>query len=174
MVNEFILGGVRMEVALRKANIGDVELLIKLRIDYLTEDKGRPSQYEEAAIRGQLEKYFSKHIPNNTFIGVLAETDGKIASTAYLAVSEKPANQVFITGVTGTILNVLTYPEHRRKGIATKVLDKLIDEAKTIGVSYIDLSATSDGIYLYEKMGLKKSRCEHPDFSNYHRPPASA
>jgi ribosomal protein S18 acetylase RimI-like enzyme len=147
-----------MEVVLRKANIDDVELLIKLRIDYLTEDKGSPSQYEETAIRNQLEEYFSKHIPNNTFIGIFAEANGKIASTAYLAVSEKPANQVFITGVTGTILNVLTYPEHRRKGFATKVLERLINEAKTIGVSYIDLSATSDGIYLYEKMGFKKSK----------------
>jgi len=41
--------------------------------------------------------------------------------------------------------------------IATKVLEKLIDEAKTIGVSYIDLSATADGLFLYEKMGFKKS-----------------
>jgi len=146
-----------MEVVLRKASIDDIELLIRLRIDYLTEDKGKPSKDEETAIKTQLKKYFSKHIPNNTFIGVLAEMDGKIVSTAYLAVAEKPANQVFITGVTGTMLNVLTYPEYRRKGIATKVLDKLIEEAKAVGVSHIDLSATDDGKYLYEKIGFKKS-----------------
>jgi GNAT superfamily N-acetyltransferase len=146
-----------MEAALRKANVDDVELLIRLRIDYLTEDKGKPSQDEEAAIKSQLKKYFSKHIPNNTFIGILAELDGKIVSTAYLAVSEKPANQVFITGVTGTMVNVLTYPEYRRKGIATKVIEKLIEEAKAVGVSHINLSATADGKFLYEKMGFKKS-----------------
>ena len=64
---------------------------------------------------------------------------------------------MFITGITGTLLNVLTYPEHRRKGIATKVIGKIIDEAKKVGVSHINLSATSDGKYLYEKMGFKES-----------------
>jgi len=147
-----------MEVVLRKASLDDIELLIRLRIDYLTEDKGKPSQQEETLIKEQLEEYFLKHIPNNSFIGILAEANDKIVSVAYLAVSEKPANQVFITGVTGTILNVLTYPEHRRKGIATKVLSKLIEEAKIVGVSHIDLSATTDGISLYEKMGFKKSK----------------
>jgi len=147
-----------MKVVLRKANLDDVELLIQLRIDYLTIDKGKPSYHEETAIRNQLKKYFSKHIPDNTFIGILAEVNGGIASTAYLAVSEKPANQVFMTGITGTILNVLTYPEHRRKGIATKVLKELIEEAKAVGVSYIDLSSTSDGKVLYEKMGFKETK----------------
>ena len=144
-------------MVLRKATLDDIESLMRLRIDYLTEDKGKLTPTEESAIKKQLERYFSRHIPNNTFIGILAEINSIIVSTAYLAISEKPANQVFITGITGTIINVLTYPEHRRKGIATKVLEKIIEEAKIAGVSHINLSATADGKYLYEKMGFKQS-----------------
>ena len=144
-------------MTLRKATLNDIELLIRLRIDYLTEDRGALSQEEEAAIKNQLEIYYTKHIKDNTFIGIIAEIEGEAVSTAYLAISEMPANPAFITGITGTLLNVLTYPKHRRKGIATKVINKIINEAKKVGVSHIDLSSTSDGKYLYEKMGFKES-----------------
>ena len=142
---------------LRKATLNDIDLLIRLRIDYLTEDRGKLLQEEEIAVKKQLRAYFTRHISDNTFIGILAEIENNVVSTAYLAVSEKPANPAFITGITGTLLNVLTYPEYRRKGIATKVISKIIDEAKNIGVSYIDLSSTDDGKHLYEKMGFKES-----------------
>lgn len=143
---------------LRKATIQDIDLLIKLRFDYLIEDNGSLVQNEKIIIQEQLREYYGKHIQDNTFIGVIAEIDNRIASTAYLAISEKPANPAFITGKTGTLLNVLTYPDFRRKGIATKVITFLIDEAKRMGVSSIDLSATSDGKLLYEKMGFTISK----------------
>lgn len=72
-------------------------------------------------------------------------------------ISENPANSAFSTGIKGTLLNVLTYHKYRRKGIATKVINKVIEEAKAVGVSHINLYATSDGKYLYEKMGFKES-----------------
>jgi len=116
-------------MTIRKATVDDINLLIKLRLDYLIEDRGNLMQDEKTAIKKQLEGYFDKHILDNSFLGVLAEIDGNIVSAAYLSISEKPANPSFITGITGTLLNVLTYPEYRRKGIATKVIKKIIEEA---------------------------------------------
>lgn len=145
-------------MTIRKATLDDIESLIRLRVDYLTEEKGSLTQDDESAIRTQLRKYFSKHIPVNTFVGILAEIDGEIVSTAYLSIFEKPANQAFITGVTGTLFNVLTYPRYRRKGIASKVIKQIVEEARGIGVSCLDLSATSDGKKLYEKFGFKEHR----------------
>jgi len=139
---------------MRKATVDDINLLIKLRMDYLIEDGGNLTHDEKNAVKKQLESYFAKHIPDNSFIGVLAEIDGNVVSAAYLSISEKPANPSFITGITGTLLNVLTYPEYRRKGIATKVIKKIIEEAEQLGVSSIELSATSDGKPLYEKLGF--------------------
>jgi GNAT superfamily N-acetyltransferase len=144
----------------RKANLSDVNTLIKLRIDYLIEDIGSLTEDEERIIRSQLEAYFSKHI-NNDFIAILAEMDNRVVSTAFLVVTEKPANPAFITGRTGTLLNVLTYPEYRRRGIAKVVISQLIDEAKKLGVSSIDLSATEDGKPLYEKLGFIEAKTKY-------------
>ena len=144
-------------IILRKATIDDIELLIQLRLDYLTEDKGEMSAEVKNAITQQLKGYFNKAIANKTFIGIFAEIEGNVVATAYLSIFEKPANPNFITGITGTLLNVFTYPDYRRKGIATKIINRIINEAKDIGVSHIDLAATADGKFLYEKLGFKVS-----------------
>lgn len=140
---------------IRKAGISDIDSLITCRLDYLLEERGYLANKERAVIESQLGKYFEKHLKEGTFIAVLAEECGDIVSCAYLAISEKPANVSFMTGKTGTLLNVLTYPDYRGRGAATKVITALIDEAKKTGVSMIELAATDDGKPLYEKLGFQ-------------------
>lgn len=143
----------------RKADMDDIQKLIKLRIDYLTEDRGELIESDKSAITIQLNEYFLKHI-GGYFIAYLAETDFNTIAAAFLVITEKPANPTFITGKTGILLNVFTYPEYRKKGIATALLKCLIKEAKTQNLSYIELSATKSGKPLYEKFGfqIKNSR----------------
>jgi GNAT superfamily N-acetyltransferase len=138
---------------IRKAAIEDINILIKLRIDYLLADRGYLTKDEETAIGLQLTSYYKKHI-NRDFIALLAEVDNNVVSTAFLVISEKPANPAFITGKTGTLLNVFTYPKYRKMGLATKLICQIIDEAKQLCVSSIDLLATQDGKPLYEKLGF--------------------
>lgn len=140
---------------IRKADTNDINSLITRRLDYLLEERGYLTNKERAIIESQLGDYFEKHIRDGTFIAMLAEEEGDIVSCAYLAISEKPANVSFMTGKTGTLLNVLTYPNYRGRGAATKVITALIDEAKKVGVSMIELAATDDGRPLYEKLGFQ-------------------
>lgn len=138
-----------------KATLDDIDDLIGLRIDFLTMDQGRLSDQNEKDIRAQLKVYLAKHIPLEDFIAVIAKhPTGKIASAAFLIIQERPANPSFITGLTGTLLNVVTYPEFRRKGIASQVIGEIINEARQKGVSSIDLYATDDGRELYKKLGF--------------------
>lgn len=138
-----------------KATLDDIDDLIRLRIDFLTMDQGRLSDQNEKDIRAQLKVYLAKHIPLEDFIAVIAKhPTGKIASAAFLIIQERPANPSFITGLTGTLLNVVTYPEFRRKGIASQVIGEIINEARQKGVSSIDLYATDDGRGLYKKLGF--------------------
>ena len=142
-----------MAIAYRKATIKDIKVLIKLRLEYLTEDRGELSKDEVVAIVTQLQDYFMRQL-NCNFVAFLAEDDDEAIATAYMAIAEKPANPAFITGKTATLLNVLTYPEYRCKGIATRLLKMIIDEAKSMNISYIELSATDSGKSLYEKLGF--------------------
>ena len=105
------------ELILREADIDDVLLLTQLRFTYLREDRGSLTEDEEAALNKSLPDYFRRNI-GTMFFAYIAEVNGKAVSTAYLAISEKPANPAFITGKIGTILNVYTHPAYRRKGYA--------------------------------------------------------
>lgn len=149
-----------IDASIRKATIDDVELLIRLRIDFLLDDRGHLTDQEEAAIRAQLAECLPNHIGRD-FIALLAETEGKVVSTAFMVVTERPANPTFITGKVAVLLNVFTYPEHRRMGYATRLVSQLIDEAKQLGVSLIDLYATPNALPLYQKLGFTEFRSQH-------------
>lgn len=137
-----------------KATEQDIDVLIQLRIDFIKIDKGHLSEDDENVIRIRLQKYFEKHLSLGDFIAVIAKIDSQVVASAFLSILERPANTSFITGLTATLMNVLTYPPFRNKGIATRVIKTLIEEAEQAGVSSIDLFATEDGKPLYEKLGF--------------------
>lgn len=138
---------------IRMADQNDLNLLIKLRFDYFTSEGQTFTPEEKATLTATLTSYIQRHI-NIAFYAAIAEIDGQIASTAYLATSEKPANTAWPTGKIGTILNVFTFPEHRKKGCATACLNALIDLAKRENLSYLELSASEMGKPVYEKLGF--------------------
>jgi len=144
-------------IVLRKLNENDKELFIKLRMAYFL-DYYDISEDEMLQIKNNLNKYFDKHINKDDFIGMIAEYNGNIASVVYMIIAEKPANPHFIDGKTGTLMNVFTYPEYRKKGIAQKLIKEIINEAKERGVGYIDLMATDAGYSLYKNLGFNDSK----------------
>lgn len=145
-------------VTLRKATLKDLDLLVRLRMDYLSEESGTLDQEMRDKICHQLVPYLRTHLPQGAFTAMIAEVDGAVASVAYLVVSHMPAGLNFPSGKIGTVLNVLTYPEYRKQGLATRVLAQIIAEAKGLEVSSIRLSATAEGKRLYEKLGFVSSK----------------
>ena len=139
---------------IRKATVDDIETLVKIRLDYLRHDFGGIAPEHESAIKKQLPDYFYRHIITGDFIAMLASINSKVCASAFMVITEKPANQAFINGMTATILNVLTYREYRRQGIATRVMRSIIEEAKKADVTAIDLLATDNGRSLYERLGF--------------------
>lgn len=146
-------------MTIRNATVNDLDRLIAVRMDFLETIKNPMTADEKERICMQLREYFPRHLSAGDFIAVLAEEDGKLCASAYLMMVEKPANQSFPNGRTGTILNVFTYPEYRRRGIAGQVLLNLIWQAKLAGLSQLELTATQAGRPLYEKLGFALNDC---------------
>ena len=149
-----------METKVRMADHSDIERLIKSRFDYFDAENWEVTIDKRAVIESNLKEYFIKHL-NEDFFAAIVEVNDKIASIAFLAISEKPANLSFPTGKTGTVFNVLTYPEHRKKGCATHTMKALIEEAKKQSLSYVELSASEAGKPLYEKLGFQEKKVSH-------------
>ncbi|MCL2033631.1 MAG: GNAT family N-acetyltransferase [Oscillospiraceae bacterium] len=144
-----------METNIRMAAVDDIEKLINARFDYFeTENWEAPSE-QRPVIELNLRQYFTNHL-NIDFFAAVIEENNQIASLAFLSISECPANPFYPTGKTGVIRNVLTYPEHRKRGLATKALCMLIEEAKRQSLSFLELSASESGRPLYKRLGFRK------------------
>lgn len=136
------------------ANINDISALVELRIAYLLEDYGNLTENKLTIIVNNLYGYFQEHL-NKDLLVFICRDKNKIVSCCFLCVTEKPSNPTFINGKTGTILNVYTKPEYRKKGIAGNLLKMLLAESKKIGLDFVELKATDSGYNLYKSIGFE-------------------
>ena len=135
-----------------KATIKDINGLTDLRLAYLQEDLGVITNKE--LIQESLPGYYEKHL-NKDLMVYVARDDEDIVSCAFLLIVEKPMSPSFITGKTGTVLNVYTKPEYRNKGYAKKLMTMMLEDATAQDVSVIELKSTEDGYLLYKSVGFE-------------------
>jgi len=143
-----------------KATTKDISALTDLRIAYLQEDLGVITEDDLQKLQTLLPGYYEKHLNKDLMVYVAREED-TIVSCAFLLIVEKPMSPSFITGKTGTVLNVYTKEEHRRKGHAKKLMTKMLEDAKAQEVSVIELKATEDGYPLYKSIGFEDVRAQY-------------
>ena len=132
----------------------DIGQLVELRLAYLDEDTG-PDEAQRQKIRESLPDYFERNLNKNLFCYICRE-QGTIVSCAFLLLVEKPMSPSFMNGKTGTVLNVYTRPEYRKRGYAGRIMDRLIEDAKKMGLCRIDLKATEAGASLYRAKGFEE------------------
>ncbi len=137
-----------------KATKKDIGVLTDLRIAYLNEDLGVISDENLELMKSTLPSYYTKHL-NKDLMVYVAKDGEKIVSCAFLLIVEKPMSPSFITGKTGTVLNVYTKPDYRKKGYAKKLMTMMLEDTKAEGVSIVELKATEDGYSLYKSVGFE-------------------
>ena len=144
-----------------KAGTEDIGTLVKMRLNYLTEDNGGLEAQDLATIKKELPGYFQVHLNRDLFVYVI-KNGQSIVSCAFLLIVEKPMSPAFINGRTGIVLNVYTCPSCRRRGCARIIMEALLSEARKMEISEIELKATEDGYPLYRSLGFTD------DGSRYH------
>lgn len=150
------------DMEFRKADIIDKEQLIELRMAYIAEDMGKVTPDTEKQMRTQLADYFDRRL-NRELFAYIAEEGEAAVSSCMLLVTEKPANPRFPHGLTGTVLNVYTKPDHRRQGLAERLMKMLIKDAVDLGLDFIELKSTADALKLYKSLGFEQSFSKYTD-----------
>jgi GNAT superfamily N-acetyltransferase len=142
----------RKNMNIIKADKTYINVLTDFRLEYLSVDH-ELSEAERLTFTSQIKDYFNRHL-GGLCESFLAEEDGEFTAVIVLIKCEKPANFAFKNGKTAMLMNVYTKPEHRKKGIASRLLEAVIDYAKAEEITCIDLSATVMGKPLYAKHGF--------------------
>lgn len=151
-----------MAYRLGTATHEDIPQLIELRMAYLLADFGTLDATVEDTIRGSLPSFFDRHLGGDLFAYAMRCDDGSIVSIALMLVSEKPPNPRFPHGRIGTVFNVFTVPEHRRRGLARQVMGALVEDARLRGLDLVELNATDDGYGLYKSLGFSDADLHRP------------
>ena len=147
-------GEMGMDLNYRKATIEDIDLLTKTRIEVLRAANKLSDDTDMTAVEHQSHEYYRKALHDGTHTAYLAFDGDRFAGTGGISYYQVLPTFHNPSGNKAYIMNMYTRPEYRRLGIARRMLDILINDAKEKGISFITLEATSMGRPLYEKAGF--------------------
>jgi GNAT superfamily N-acetyltransferase len=140
------------EPSYRAAGPDDVDALLELRIAFLTEAAGARS--EDAELRRAIRDYFAAAFAAGTFVAYVAQMHGKVIAASGMVIHPHPPSPANRSGKSAYIMNMYTVPEHRRRGIATALLELLLDHARREGCGVAVLHAMPNARALYAKAGF--------------------
>jgi len=149
--------GVFIMIEYRRANAGDIDELVRLKIEFMKEALKIETCFDDKEMKDSLTDYFNKTIHNDSLNDWLAIDNSRIIGTSGLCFYTLPPSYKNITGNVAYIMNMYTDPAYRGKGIASQLFEKMIFEVKKLGHKKISLHATDKGKPVYLKYGLKKS-----------------
>ncbi|MBR4471145.1 MAG: GNAT family N-acetyltransferase [Erysipelotrichaceae bacterium] len=135
----------------RKADMDDIKVLAQIRKKQLIDEGQDP----DIDIDEKLNRFFERQMKEEKMIEWIAIEDEKIVGTAAIMFLDFPPSFSNEIGIRAYITNMYTDPSYRRRGIASTLLNKLIEEAKQRNITHIFLSASKQGMPVYEKCGFK-------------------
>ncbi|MCD7973595.1 MAG: GNAT family N-acetyltransferase [Candidatus Azobacteroides sp.] len=133
----------------------DIDLLIRLRIDFLEMSFRILTSEEKETLSQELRNYYEISLQKGTFKACYLKVKDQVAAVAFLVINHLPPSLSFPNGMSGTVLNVFTYPEFQKRGYATQVMETIIHHAKNEGISQLELHATDMGRPLYENLNFQ-------------------
>lgn len=109
----------------------------------------------EVSWRDPAREWFLRHVDDGANARFpVVEIAGELVATAIGTLECGVPNPYCHTGRTVRLANVITLPTHRGQGYGTTVVRDVIGWAQTIGADRVDLSTSSDGQRLYERLGF--------------------
>jgi GNAT superfamily N-acetyltransferase len=99
--------------------------------------------------------YLMTALANGSFRSWLALVGEQIVAGGAILINPWPSHPYDLECRRATILNVYVDPDFRRKGIARRLMQIMIDWCRTEGFAAVYLHASKDGRSLYEALGFE-------------------
>jgi len=149
-----------MNLIYKKADISDIDMLTKTRVQVLR----AANMLEDSIDMGEVEKesynYYAQSIVDRSHIAYMVFDDIRFVGTGGISFYKVMPTYHNPSGQKAYIMNMYTHPDYRRLGIAYHTLDLLVAEAKRRSITAVSLEATDMGKPLYEKFGFVRMKDE--------------
>ncbi len=141
-----------MSIQYKRLTDKELDNFIDMRIQQLREEGAK----EEIDLKPALLSYYKRHMVDGTFVSWLAMDEDIIIATSGMSFVEKPPYFGCPSGKIGLLSSMFTVTDYRRKGIAKKLLTKVVDEARIYGCGTVQITASDMGVLLYTDFGFEK------------------
>ena len=145
-----------MEIIYKKATLEDIDELTQTRIEVLRAANQLPDDTDMSEVKRQSFEYYQKALGDDSHIAYLIYDGNRFVGAGGVSFFQVMPTYHNPSGNKAYIMNMYTVPEYRRKGIAYKTLDLLVNDVLNRGITSIALEATDMGRPLYEKYGFVK------------------
>ncbi len=149
-----------MDFVYKKADLDDLELLIQTRIEVLRAANQLDDTVDMTIVGQESRHYYMDALTSDRHTAYLVFDSGQFIGAGGISYYQVMPTYHNPTGKKAYIMNMYTKPDYRRQGIALKMLDMLVQDARNHGVSAISLEATDMGRPLYEKYGFVRMESE--------------
>jgi GNAT superfamily N-acetyltransferase len=143
-------------VDIRAATINDIPEILRQRCA-MYEDMGHRDADTLEQMASLSADYLARAMSDGSFRAWLASAENRFVAGGAIIISPWPAHPYDLECRRATILNVYTYPEFRRRGIARRLMQTMIDWCAGEGLARVALHASADGRHLYESLGFEPS-----------------
>ena len=143
-----------MDLTFRKATVDDIDLLTKTRIEVLRAANRLPDDTDMGDVEKQSRLYYEKALRDGTHTACLVFDRDRWVGAGGISYYQVMPTYHNPSGNKAYIMNMYTHPEYRRRGIAFRMLDLLVGDARSKQIAFISLEATAMGRPLYEKYGF--------------------
>lgn len=152
-----VSGMISDNIVIRQATVADISDLVRLR-RMMFEAMGFDNPTQLDAADSAAADFFTEAIPDEKFFGWLAiMPNGEVAASGGVTIDHHPPGPTNLSGQIGYIMNLVTIPRYRRRGIARHIMQTMLKWLADRGVSTIALHVTEVGRPLYEELGFVDS-----------------
>jgi GNAT superfamily N-acetyltransferase len=140
-----------MNYTIRPATLSDIPHLVSHRAE-MFRDMGIAAEYEDMAAAAEL--WLRHALPSRIYRAwVAATSDGAVVAGGGLLIMPWPPGPITMDPRCGFIFNVYTQPQHRKQGLARKLMEAMHAHCRSEGIERVVLNASAFGKPLYHAMG---------------------
>ena len=101
------------------------------------------------------EPWVRERIAEEKYLGWIAEENGRVAGSAGMFVLDWPPHPLHPgSSLRAYLLNVFVEPDFRKRGLAHKLIEQCLEEARRRGIRVVTLHSSDAGRPVYEKFGF--------------------
>ena len=142
-------------IEIRTAGFGDVGHILHHR-RAMFRDMGKGTDADLDAMVVTTEAFLREALPSGGYRGWLAQTaDGRVVAGAGIVIAPWPGSPGDPSPRRGLIQNVYTEPAFRRRGLARRLMETVLEWCRAEGFFTVALHASDEGRALYESMGFQ-------------------